>query len=165
MGRTPMIGPVGHGTPEERLAGLGLDLPVRDGGSRLYVAAVRSGSLLFLSGAGPVGADGALLTGKVGADLDVAQAREAARLTGLELLAAMRAELGSLDRVRRVVKLLGMVNVAPGFDDTPGVIDGCSQLFLDVFGDAGRHARSAVGMAELPFGLCVEIEAIVEVDD
>ena len=151
-------------TAEQRLADLGLELPAAPGGPRLYVPAVRTGSLLFLSGQGPVGADGALVTGKVGADLDVDQAREAARLTGLELLAAIRTELGSLDRVRRVVKLLGMVNVAPGFDDTPAVIDGCSQLFLDVFGEAGRSARSAVGMAELPFGMCVEVEAIVEVD-
>ena len=152
-------------TAEQRLADLGLSLPTPPSGPRLYVSAVRSGSLLFLSGHGPVGPDGELLTGKVGTDLDVVEAREAARLTGLQLLGAIRGELGSLDRVRRVVKLLGMVNGAPGFADTPAVIDGCSQLFLDVFGDAGRHARSAVGMAELPFGMCVEIEAIVEIDD
>lgn len=152
-------------SPEQRLADLGHSLPSPPSGPRLYVSAVRSGPLLYLSGHGPVGPDGKLVTGKVGADLDVDQAREAARLTGLQLLTAIRTELGSLDRVRRVVKLLGMVNTAPGFDNTPAVIDGCSQLFLDVFGEAGRHARSAVGMAELPFGMCVEIEAIVEVDD
>lgn len=152
-------------TPEERLADLGIELPALDGSPRLYVPAVRTGSLLFLAGHGPVGPDGKVVVGKVGADLDVAEARDAARLTGIQLLAAIRHEVGSLDRVRRVVKLLGMVNGAPGFTDTPAVIDGCSQLLLDVFGEAGRHARSAVGMAELPFGMCVEIEAVVEIAD
>lgn len=150
-------------TPEQRLAELGIVLPAPPpAGSRLYVPAVRSGSLVFLSGHGPVRPDGELVKGKVGGNLDVAEAREAARLAGIQLLAAIRAEAGSLERVRRVVKLLGMVNGAPGFVDTPAVIDGCSQLLLDVFGDAGRHARSAVGMAELPHGMCVEIEAVVE---
>jgi enamine deaminase RidA (YjgF/YER057c/UK114 family) len=150
-------------TPEQRLSDLGIDLPgPPPPDARLYVPAVRSGSLLFLSGQGPAGPDGELVKGKVGADLDVAEAREAARLAGIQLLAAIRDEAGSLDRVRRVVKLLGMVNGAPGFVDTPAVVDGCSQLLLDVFGDAGRHARSAVGMSELPHGMCVEIEAVVE---
>lgn len=152
-------------TPEERLADLGIELPAPDGSPRLYVPAVRTGSLLFLAGHGPVGPDGKVVVGRVGADLDVAEARDAARLTGIQLLAAIRHEVGSLDRVRRVVKLLGMVNGAPGFTDTPAVIDGCSQLLLDVFGEGGRHARSAVGMAELPFGMCVEIEAVVEIAD
>ena len=153
-------------TPEQRLADLGIELPdVPPGGSRLFVPAVRSGALLFLSGHGPVGPDGELVEGKVGADLGVAEARDAARLAGIQLLAAIRGEIGSLDGVRRIVKLLGMVNTAPGFVDTPAVVDGCSQLLLDVFGDAGRHARSAVGMAELPHGMCVEIEAVVDVGD
>jgi len=90
--------------------------------------------------------------------------REAARLVGLQLLAIMRSELGSLDAVERVVKLLGMVNCAPGFNDTPTVINGCSDLLVEVFGDAGRHARSAVGMAELPFDIAVEIELVAEID-
>lgn len=150
-------------TPEQRLTELGIELPgPPPPGARLFVPAVRSGSLLFVSGQGPVRPDGELVRGKVGSDLDVADAREAARLAGIQLLGAIRAEAGSLDRVRRVVKLLGMVNGAPGFTDTPAVLDGCSQLLLDVFGDAGRHARSAVGMAELPHGMCVEIEAVVE---
>jgi enamine deaminase RidA (YjgF/YER057c/UK114 family) len=152
--------------PEQRLTELGIELPPPpdpDTG-RLYLLAVRSGQFLFLAGHGPLAPDGSLVVGKVGRDLDVEQAREAARLTGLQLLATLRAELGSLDRVRRFVKLLGMVNVAPGFDDTPAVMDGCSQLVLDVFGDRGLHARSAVGMAELPYGIVVEIEAIVELD-
>lgn len=117
---------------------------------------------MFLSGAGPIG-DGEIVTGKVGTDVDLERAVYAARLVGLQLLAALRWELGSLDKVTRVVKLLGMVNCAPGFNNTPAVIDGCSSLLLDVFGDAGKHARSAVGQAELPFDISVEIEAVVEV--
>jgi enamine deaminase RidA (YjgF/YER057c/UK114 family) len=123
-----------------------------------------AGDLLFLSGTGPVRPDGSLVTGKVGdGGLDLSAAREAARLTGLQVLAALRAELGDLDRVRQVVKLFGMVNCRPGFNRTPAVIDGCSDLLVDVLGDAGRGARSAVGMAELPFDIAVEIEAVVRV--
>jgi enamine deaminase RidA (YjgF/YER057c/UK114 family) len=129
----------------------------------LYRSAVRVGDLIFLSGAGPVRPDGSIVTGKVGDTVDLATARQAARLVGLQLLASLHAELGSLDGVSQVVKLLGMVNCAPGFNNTPGVIDGCSELFIEVFGEAGRSARSAVGMAELPFDLAVEIEAIVQV--
>lgn len=106
------------------------------------------------------------MIGKVGRDeggaISLDEARHAARLTGLQLLTQLRNEIGSLDRVARVVKVLGMVNVAPGFLHTPRVIDGCSELFVDVFGDAGRAARSAVGVAELPFGICVEIEAVMQ---
>lgn len=150
-------------TTKQRLTDLGIELPTPMPPAGLYVPAVRAGDLVFLSGTGPVRADGSLVTGKVGRDLDLDAAREAARLTGLQLLAMMAAELGNLDRVTRVVKLLGMVNCAPGFDHTPQVIDGCSQLLLDVLGDAGRGARSAVGMAELPFGIAVEIEAVIQV--
>ena len=130
-----------------------------------YVAAVRTGALLYLSGAGPVRADGSIVTGKVGETVDLETAVEAARLTALQLLAVMRHELGSLDEVRRIVKTLGMVNCAPGFNRTPQVIDGCSDLLIEVFGDTGRGARSAVGMAELPFDISVEIELIVETTD
>jgi enamine deaminase RidA (YjgF/YER057c/UK114 family) len=119
---------------------------------------------VFLSGQGPRAVDGSIVFGKVGRDLDVEAARQAARLVGLNLLAALRQEVGSLDRVTRIVKLLGMVNCAPGFNDTPEVIDGCSELLLDVFGAAGLHARSAVGMAELPFDIAVEIELVAEVE-
>ena len=129
------------------------------------MGAVRTGSLVFVSGAGPIRPDGTFVTGKVGRDVDLDAAKEAARLTGLQLLAVLRAELGSLDRVARVVKTLGMVNCAPGFNRTPAVIDGCSELLIEVFGDAGRGARSAVGMAELPFDIAVEIELVVEVTD
>ncbi|HUR76058.1 MAG TPA: RidA family protein [Sporichthya sp.] len=149
---------------DERLKELGIALPVARSPVGNYVPAVLVGDLLFLSGAGPALPDGGWVVGKVGeGGLDLAAAREAARLVGLQLLAAMRSELGSLDRVRRVVKVLGMVNCAPGFTTTPAVIDGCSDLLVDVLGDAGRGARSAVGMAELPFGIAVEIEAVVQV--
>lgn len=151
-------------TPEQQLVELGIDLPTPAAPAGMYVPAISTGNLLFLSGAGPSRPDGTFVTGKVGGDIDLESARAAARLTGLQLLASMRHELGNLDRVLRVVKLLGMVNCAPGFNRTPSVIDGCSELFIEVFGEAGRGARSAVGMAELPFDICVEIEAIVEID-
>jgi enamine deaminase RidA (YjgF/YER057c/UK114 family) len=148
---------------EERLRTLGLALPEAPPPVGNYVPAVRSGSLLFLAGHGPVRPDGTMVQGKVGRDLDVPAAREAARLVGLGLLSTLRRELGSLDEVNRIVKVLGMVNCAPGFNRTPTVIDGCSDLFVDVFGESGRHARSAVGMAELPFDIAVEIELVAEV--
>jgi enamine deaminase RidA (YjgF/YER057c/UK114 family) len=147
-------------THEERLAAIGLRLPPAPRPAAQYVPCVRSGNLLYVSGQGPVSADG-LVTGKVGATLDEAAARHAARLTGLAILAVVRQELGTLDAVVRVVKILGMVNAAPGFNRMPAVIDGCSELLVEVFGDAGRHARSAVGMAELPFDIPVEIEGEV----
>ncbi|WP_222263210.1 RidA family protein [Modestobacter marinus] len=149
---------------DARLRELGIELPepMAPGGN--YVPAMAAGDLVFLSGMGPVGPDGSLVTGKVGdGGLDLDTAREAARLTGLQLLAALRAELGDLGRVQQVVKLFGMVNCRPGFNRTPAVIDGCSDLLAEVLGDAGRGARSAVGMAELPFDISVEIEAVVRV--
>ena len=152
-------------TIEDRLHELGIELTEVFPPAGRYVGAVRTRSLVFLSGAGPIRPDGTFVTGKVGRDVDLDAAKEAARLTGLQLLAILRAELGSLDRVARVVKTLGMVNCAPGFNRTPAVIDGCSELLIDVFGDAGRGARSAVGMAELPFDIAVEIELVVEVTD
>ncbi len=148
---------------QARLTELGIELPALMPPAGLYRSAVRVGDLLFLSGAGPVLADGSFIRGKVGGAIDLAAGRAAARLVGLQLLAAMQEELGSLDAVSRVVKLLGMVNCAPGFNNTPGVIDGCSELFIEVFGEAGRGARSAVGMAELPFDISVEVEVIVQV--
>lgn len=149
-------------TAQQRLGELGIELPQPAAPGGLYSSAIRVGDLLYTAGAGPIRADGTSVTGKVGRDLDVDEAREAARLTGLQLLAVMDRELGGLDHVTKIVKLLGMVNCAPGFNQTPQVIDGCSQLFIDVFGEAGRGARSAVGMAELPFDIAVEIEAIVQ---
>ena len=127
------------------------------------VNAVRTGNLLFLAGKGPRPQDGVRPSGKVGREYTVEQAYQHARTVGIDLLAVMRSELGSLDRVKRVVKLLGMVNGTPEFTDHPRVINGCSDLFVEVFGGAGRHARSAVGMGSLPMAIPVEIECIVEV--
>ena len=151
-------------TPEARLQELGITLPDVSTPAGAYVPAVRTGNLVFLSGNGPM-YEGRLITGKVGDNVDLETAVEAARFTGIQLLAALKWEIGSLDKVVRIVKLFGMVNCAPGFNNTPAVIDGCSKLLLDVFGDAGKHARSAVGQAELPFDIAVEIEMVVEVRD
>ncbi|TAK44435.1 MAG: RidA family protein [Betaproteobacteria bacterium] len=148
---------------EKRLKALGIELPQLSAPVANYVNAVRSGRLLFLSGKGPSAVDGLRPQGKVGREFTLEQGYRFARSTGLALLAVMQAELGSLDRVSRVVKVLGMVNAEPDFHDQPKVINGCSDLFVEVFGNAGRHARSAVGMGSLPNGIPVEIEAIVEV--
>jgi enamine deaminase RidA (YjgF/YER057c/UK114 family) len=148
---------------EKRLEQLGIDLGKVSSPVANYVNAVRAGNLLFLSGKGPRGVDGVRPRGKVGRDYTAEQAYQHARTVGLDLLAVMRAELGSLDRVKRVVKLLGMVNAVPEFEDHPKVINGCSDLFVEVLGEAGKHARSAVGMGSLPMGIPVEIECIVEV--
>ncbi|MFY9807514.1 MAG: RidA family protein [Pseudonocardiaceae bacterium] len=149
---------------DQRLRELGIELPAPMASVGNYVSAVVAGDLVFVSGTGPVRADGSLVTGKVGeGGLGLEAAREAARLNGLQILAVLRAELGDLGQVKRVVKLFGMVNCRPGFNRTPAVIDGCSDLLVEVFGDAGRGARSAVGMAELPFDIAVEIEAVVQV--
>jgi enamine deaminase RidA (YjgF/YER057c/UK114 family) len=142
---------------------LDIELPAAPPPAGSYRLAKRHRDMMFLSGHGPL-QDGELITGKVGADLTAEEGAHAARVTGLNLLATMKAELDELENVQSVLKLLGMVNVAPGFDDLPTVINGCSDLFLEVFGEkVGRHARSAVGMAELPFGMAVEIEAVVAV--
>jgi enamine deaminase RidA (YjgF/YER057c/UK114 family) len=151
--------------PLERLRALGITLPAPPPPVGNFVTAVREGALLFLSGQGPREPDGRMHTGKVGADIDVATAYAHARLVGINLLAVMQDVLGDLARVRRVVKLLGMVNAAPDFARHPAVINGCSDLFIAVFGDAGRHARSAVGFASLPGRITVEIEAVVAVSD
>ena len=149
---------------ERRLKELNLDLGAVSAPIASYVNAVRTGNLLFLAGKGPrAGADGKRPMGKVGREYTLEQAYEHARTVGMDLLAVMRAELGSLDRVKRVVKVLGMVNADPEFKDHPKVINGCSDLFVQVFGEAGKHARSAVGMGSLPMGIPVEIECIVEV--
>jgi enamine deaminase RidA (YjgF/YER057c/UK114 family) len=150
---------------EARLAELGIELPEPPEPVGSYVEAVRTGNLLFLAGHGPVGLDGQLVRGKVGDALDVDAGYQAARLVGLGLLATIRAELGSLDRVSRVVKVFGMVNSPPDFGRHPQVINGVSDLMVEVFGDAGRHARSAVGMGSLPFDIPVEVEMVVEVTD
>ena len=148
---------------EKRLEELGIVLPKATAPAANYVNAVLTGNLLFLSGKGPYKPDGTLHTGIVGQDVTVEDAYQHARLTGLHLISTMQAELGDLDRVVRVVKVLGMVNAVPGFTQQPEIINGCSDLFVEVFGDRGRHARSAVGFGSLPRNITVEIEAIVEV--
>ena len=149
---------------EARLKQLGIDLGPVSGPIANYVNAVRTGNLLYLSGKGPRPVNGARPKGKLGREYTVEQGYAHARSVGLDLLAVMRSELGSLDRVKRVVKLLGMVNAVPEFEDHPKVINGCSDLLVEVLGEAGRHARSAVGMGSLPMGIPVEIEVIVEVE-
>jgi enamine deaminase RidA (YjgF/YER057c/UK114 family) len=150
---------------DERLRQLNIDLGPVSAPVANYVNAVRTGNLLFVSGKGPrSGADGKRPKGKVGREYTVEQAYQHARSVGIDLLAVMKSELGSLARVKRVVKVLGMVNAVPEFEDPPKVINGCSDLLVEVFGERGRHARSAVGMAALPMGIPVEIECIVEVD-
>jgi enamine deaminase RidA (YjgF/YER057c/UK114 family) len=152
-------------TAEARIRELKLELGQVSAPVANYVNAVRTGNLLFLAGKGPrAGADGKRPSGKVGRDYTAEQAYQHARTVGLDLLAVMRAELGSLDKVKRVVKVLGMVNAVPEFQDHPKVINGCSDLFVEVFGSRGKHARSAVGMGSLPMGIPVEIECIVEIE-
>ena len=148
---------------KDRLEELGITLPTVPEPMGNYVHAVRTGSLLFLSGKGPRAADGGISTGKLGKDVTLEQGYQDARSVGLTLLAVMENELGNLDDVTRIVKVLGMVNSAPDFTDHPKVVNGCSDLFVEVFGDKGRHARSAVGMGALPSNITVEIEVIVEV--
>ena len=152
-------------TPEERLTEMRLALPQIPPSIGNYVGAVRTGNLVYLSGKGPDLVGGRHWLGKLGAEFTTEEGYEAARDTMLNLLAVLRAELGELSRVRRVVKLLGMVNSTPNFNEQPKVINGASDLLVGIFGDQGRHARSAVGMQSLPGGIPVEIEMIVEITD
>ena len=148
---------------EDTIKKLGIDLTHPAAPVANYVPAVSTGNLVYLSGKGPTQSDGTMMSGKVGSDLDIDQGYEAARLVGIQLLAALREHLGDLDRVSQVVKVLGMVNSSPDFEDHPKVINGCSDLLVSVFGENGKHARSAVGMGSLPGQIPVEIELIVEV--
>jgi enamine deaminase RidA (YjgF/YER057c/UK114 family) len=143
----------------DRLESLGIELPPPFPPAGNYFACVIDEGLVYVGGHGPIAGD-QMVRGKVGGDLTLEQGREAARMTALSILATLQAELGDLGRIQRIIKVFGMVNAAPGFDQTPAVIDGCSDLLVEIFGDAGRHARSAVGLAELPFGIAVEIELI-----
>ena len=148
----------------QRLEQLQITLPEVGGALGNYVHAKRIGNLLYLSGKGPEQADGTMPKGKLGAGLSVDEGYRHARQVGLVLIAAMRDALeGDLDRVEGIVKVLGMVNATPDFEDHPKVVNGCSDLFVEVFGENGRHARSAVGMSSLPAGIPVEIEVIVAV--
>jgi enamine deaminase RidA (YjgF/YER057c/UK114 family) len=149
---------------DKKLKELGIELITPSKPVANYVKAVRTGNLLYLSGDGPMKSDGKYITGKLGADLTVEQGYEAAKQTGISILSTLKAELGDLNKVKRVVKVLGMVNCTNTFTDQPKVINGCSDLMVAVFGEKGKHARSAVGMASLPTNIAVEIEIIVEVE-
>jgi enamine deaminase RidA (YjgF/YER057c/UK114 family) len=149
---------------ESRLKELKIELSVPGKPMANYVHAVRSGNLLFLAGKGPSNSEGAFTIGKVGKDLTLEEGKAAARLTAINQLAVLKAELGDLNKVKRIVKVSGMVNCEADFKDHPKVINGFSDLMVDVFGERGKHARSAVGMCSLPQNMAVEIEMIVEVE-
>lgn len=150
--------------PDQRLKELGIELftPTKPMGN--YVKAVRTGNLIFLAGHGPTFADNTNITGKVGKDLTLEQGAAAARQTGIALLSTLKGEVGDLKKVKRIVKVLGMVNCTENFTDQPKVMNGFSDLMVQVFGERGKHARSAVGMYVLPSNIAVEIEMVVEVE-
>ena len=150
---------------EEKLKGMGYSLPTPPPPAGSYVPFVRTGNLVYLAGVGPRDADGNTTKGKVGKDLTVEEGYAAARLCALNSLANLKAGLGDLDKVTRIVKVLGMVNGEPDFTSHPAVINGYSDLMVELFGENGKHARSAVGMGGLPGGMAVEVEVIVEVHD
>ncbi|MEY3773644.1 MAG: hypothetical protein RLZZ129_424 [Verrucomicrobiota bacterium] len=152
-------------TPEARLAALGIELPEVPAAIANYVPAVRSGNLVFLAGQIAKGPDGKFLTGKVGADLTVEQGAEAARICAIQLIAALKAEIGDLSKVKRIVRVGGFVACTDDFTAQPRVVNGASDLLVAVFGDAGRHARAAVGVNALPAGAPVEVELVAEVTD
>jgi enamine deaminase RidA (YjgF/YER057c/UK114 family) len=141
----------------ERLRDLGIELPPVFPPAGNYLGCVVDGELVYVGGHGPIAGE-TMIRGKIGADLTLEDGYAAARMTALSILSTLDAELGGLDRIERIVKVFGMVNCAPGFNQTPAVINGCSDLLVEIFGDAGQHTRSAVGMAELPFDIAVEIE-------
>ena len=151
-----------QGTPEAKLKELGITLSTPSPPIANYVKAVRTGNLLFLSGHGPDFPDGRKITGKVGIDLTIEQGIEAARVTAISLLSTLKAELGDLSKVKRIVKVTGWVNCHADFKDQPKVMNGCSDLLVSVFGDSGKHARAALGTNALPGNIAVEIEMVVE---
>jgi len=150
---------------EQRISELGLVLPEAPAAGGTYSPVVIVGNTAYVSGQGPVQPDGTMIAGRVGADLTEEQGIEAARTVGLTMLATIRAQLGSLDRVKRIIKVLGMVNAAADFEQHPKVINGFSDLMVEIWGDNGRAARSAVGMGSLPGNIAVEVEAILELHD
>ena len=150
---------------ELRLKEFGIELYPPDAPVANYVQTVRTGNLVFLSGHGPRKPEGGYITGKVGQDIDVEQGKEAARLTAISLLSSLKAEIGDLNKVKRIVRVFGMVNADESFTTHPQVINGCSDLLVSIFGDRGKHVRAAVGMASLPMNISTEIEMIVEVED
>ena len=150
---------------EQRMVELGIELKEPSAPVANYVNAVRTGNLIFLAGKGPTRADGTRVTGKVGADLSIEEGYDAARLVAIAQLSALKAEIGDFNKVVRIVKVLGMVNATPDFENQPEVVNGFSDTMVEVFGDRGKHARAAVGMGSLPRNITVEIEMIVEVQD
>lgn len=156
---------IGDYNPQAKLKDLGIELSTPSAPVANYVNAVRTGNLIFLSGKGPLQSDGTNITGRLGENLSIDQGYEAARITGINQLSVLKAELGNLNKVKRIVKVLGMVNSTPDFADQPKVVNGYSDLMVAVFGERGKHARAAVGMAALPGNIAVEIEMIVEVED
>lgn len=151
-------------TPEQVLKDLGIELPAPGAPVATYVNSVRTGNLVYTSGKGPQKPDGTYVTGKLGRDLTVDEGYQAARLTAIQLIATLKAQVGDLSKVKRIVKVLGMVNADPEFTDQSKVVNGCSDLLVEVFGEKGKHARSAVGMGSLPGGIACEIELIAEVE-
>jgi enamine deaminase RidA (YjgF/YER057c/UK114 family) len=150
---------------DAKLKELNIELPEVGKPVANYVKAVRTGNLLFLAGHGPQKTDGSWITGKVGKDLTIEQGYEASKLTAINILATIKAELGTLNKVKRIVKVNGMVNCTADFFDQPKVINGCSDLLVAVFGESGKHARAAVGMNALPMNTSVEIELVVEISE
>lgn len=151
-------------TPEQKLDSMGIKLPAVAAPMANYVRFVQAGNMGYTSGHGPTTMGGKLITGRLGDNLSIEQGYEAARVTGIQLLATLKQALGDLGRVKRIVKVLGMVHCTPDFTDQPKVMNGFSDLMVAVFGEKGRHARSAVGMNALPAGMAVEIEMIVELE-
>ncbi|WP_276168383.1 RidA family protein [Zobellia alginiliquefaciens] len=151
--------------PEAKLLELGIELSKPSAPMANYVNAVRTGNLIFLAGKGPTKANGENITGKLGADLTIEEGYEAARITAINQISVLKSELGDLKKVKRIVKVRGMVNAVSDFTDQPKVINGCSDLMVQVFGERGKHARAAVGMGSLPGNIAVEIEMVVEVED
>jgi enamine deaminase RidA (YjgF/YER057c/UK114 family) len=147
---------------DAKLAELGLELPPAPKPAGVYSPLVQTGNLIYLSGHGPLKSDGTLISGKVGGDLTQEEGKAAAQQTGLALLATIKDQLGSLDKVKRIIKVLGMVNAVPDFTEHPSVINGCSELFVELWGEEGRAARSAIGMGSLPGNIAIEIEVIAE---
>jgi len=151
-------------SPEAKLKAMNIELIAPTKPMANYVKAVRTGKLIFLAGHGPTRADGTNVTGKVGSDLTIEQGVEAARITTISLLSTLKAELGELGKIKRIVKVNGWVNCGPEFTDQPKVINGCSDLLVAVFGEKGKHARAAMGAVALPSNIAVEIEMIVEIE-
>ena len=160
----PIIG-TAQKDPETQLKELGIQLIKPSAPVANFLKAVRVGNMVYLSGHGPDKPEGGQITGKVGSDLSIDQAKEAARVTGISLLSTLKASIGDLNKVKRIVKVFGMVNAVPVFEKHPQVINGFSDLMVQVFGENGKHARSAVGMSSLPFNIAVEIEMIVELKE